>query len=135
MAVIRIPESATALLPYCSAHRNKRDDSFFKTYAHLMIFAAEIGYRNDEFDNEVDFCKKEPYPIQIEVFQSLGLYDHIVIIALAHTKSYAVVNDADQLAKIAEGYASAGFREMLRRFERCSGHNFLDEWVQEVVTL
>ena len=71
----------------------------------------------------------------IEVFESIGLYDYIFILGLAKTKSYEVVNDKEKLAHIIEGYSSAGFREMLRIYEKCSGHNYLDEWVQDTANM
>ena len=133
MAVIRIPESAMALLPYCEPYRAKRDDCFFPSYAHLIVFAASIGYQKDECDVEVSFISKEPYPIQLDIFNNLGLYDYILVLSLSKTKSYEIIQDKESLSKIIEGYASAGFREMLRVYEKCAGHNFIDEWVQKII--
>lgn len=133
MAVVRIPESAMALLPYCEPYRAKRYDCFFPSYAHLIIFAASIGYKKDECDEEVSFISKEPHPIQLDIFKNLGLYDYILILGLSKTKSYEIIQQIELLAKIVEGYASAGFREMLRVYERCAGHNYIDEWVQKII--
>jgi dnd system-associated protein 4 len=134
MAVVRIPESAKALLPYCEPFRGKRDDCFFPSYAHLVIFAASIGFKRDEYDEDVSFISKEPYPIQLDIFQSQGLYDFILILGLSKEKAYEIIQNEELLATTIEGYASAGFREMLRVYERCSGHNYIDEWVQEILS-
>jgi dnd system-associated protein 4 len=134
MAAIRMPEAGAALLQYCNAYKNRKDDAFFPTYAHLILFAASIGYKRDEFDSEINFFPKEPYPIDIDIFKNLQLYDYILIIGLAKTKSYEIVNDNDELARIIEGFSSAGFREMLRVYDQCSGHNYIDEWVQHIIS-
>ena len=133
MAAIRIPESAKALLPYCEPYRAKNDDCFFPSYAHLITFAASIGYQKDQCDEEVSFISKEPYPITLDIFKNLGLYDYILVLGLSKTKSYEIIQDEESLSKIIEGFASAGFREMLRVYERCAGHNYIDEWVQKII--
>ena len=134
--VIRMPEAATPLLPFCEKHKiNLRDDHFFPTFAHMIMFSASIGYKRDEFDEHIEFCKKEPYPIPIETFISLGLFEQIIVLGLARTKSYEVVKDYQTLSQITEGYSSAGFREMLRIFEKSSGHNYLDFWIQDIVNI
>jgi len=132
MAAVRIPESAKSLLSYCRAHPTKSDDFFFPSYAHLIMFAAGIGCYKDEYDDEVAFCDKEPYPIPMDIFQNVGLLDYIYVIGLSKTKNYNILNQKEELCKIIEGYSSAGLREMLRVYERCAGQEFLHEWVQEL---
>ena len=135
MAHVRIPESAVILLPYCKAHIHKNKDPFFPTYAHMMIFAASIGFKRDEYDRDISFITRDPYPITFDIFKNLNLFDIILCLALSEHKTYKVLDDEDLLAKVIEGYSSAGFRQMLRLYERCGGHNYLDEWIQDIIKI
>ena len=130
MAQIRVPKAATELLQFCTANRQKSDDAFFPSYAHMVVFAASLGYKEDEFDTEVAFVKNEPYPIGMDTFRNLRLIDFIIILGLVKEKKPEIVDNEDELAKIVEGYSSAGFRHMLRMYENCGGYNYLDDWVQ-----
>ena len=130
MAQIRVPKAANALLQYCSAHRQKFDDAFFPSYAHMMIFAASLGYQRDEFDIDVTFVQNDPYPIGMDIFKNQGLMDFIIILGLVKERKPEIVDNEDELAKIVEGYACSGFRHMLSRYDSCGGSNYLDDWVQ-----
>jgi dnd system-associated protein 4 len=132
MANIRMPQTARPLLQYCRSHNAKLEDAFFQSFAQMIIFAASLGWQQDEFDEAVAFCEKDPYPIPLETFKSLGLYDPILIITLARTKNFEVAKNDTEIAAIIEGFASAGFRYMDKIYGKCEGYEFLQQWVDVI---
>lgn len=129
MAQIRMPERAKSLLAYCKRHNAKNEDAFFESFAHMIIFAASIGLERDEFDADAVFCEKDPYPITLETFKSLGLYDPILIITLARHQDFEAAKSENNVAATIEGFASAGFRYMEQIYRECEGYEFLQQWV------
>ena len=129
MAHIRMPQSARPLLQFCRSHNAKLEDAFFPSFAQMIIFAASLGWQRDEFDEAVAFCEKDPYPITLETFKSLGLYDPILIMTLARTENFEVAKNDNEIATIIEGLASAGFRYMDQIYVKCEGYEFLQQWV------
>ena len=129
MAHIRMPERGKLLLGYCKRHTAKVDDAFFESFAHMIIFAAAIGLDRDEFDEDAAFCEKDPYPITLETFKSLGLYDPILIMTLARHEDFEIAKSESAIASTIEGFASAGFRYMEQLYRECEGYEFLQQWV------
>lgn len=98
-----------------------------------MIFAASLGWSSEEFDDSPELCEKDPYPIPLEIFKNLGLYDAILIMALAKTRNFEVAKSDTETAVIVEGLASAGFRQMGKIYGKCEGYEFLQEWVDVII--
>ncbi|MBE3144915.1 MAG: hypothetical protein IMZ61_13520 [Planctomycetes bacterium] len=98
----------------------------------MIIFAACIGYHLDQFDEEVDIIKHDPDPIAIEIFKNQELYDPILLLVLAKTGSYLIIDDDEKVPKIIEGYASAGFRYLTRVLEDQTEHNYRQFLIEQI---
>ena len=109
--------------------KSAAQDAFFPSYAHLVMFAAALGYENDEFDDDVAFSKGAPYPIPVEIFKNAELYEYALVLTLARAGSHEALQDPEIVAKTIEGYSSAGFRHLAQLGK---GHDLLGTVVHEI---
>lgn len=114
MAQVRVPRSLLPLAKYMVEDKEAKDDAFFPTYAHMIMFAAAVGFRHNEFDDDVEFCPQSPYPIPVETFKNRELYDFALLLTLARNPSVESLKDPDVVTKTIEGYSSAGFRHLAK---------------------
>lgn len=113
MQSVQVPLSAQPLLRYMKQDKNAAEDAFFPTYAHMMIFAAAVGFDLGEFDDDVEFLQS-PHPIPFDIFRNNDLYDQALVLTLARNPKLEALQDAALVAKTVEGYSSAGFRHMAK---------------------
>lgn len=130
MAQVRVPKSAVKMLairlkdPAATPTRSD-SDAFFPTNAHMVMFAASVGFEEKRFDKKPEFFKNNPDPIDLGIFQRQDLYQMIQCLGIAKEKTHEVANDENRLAEILEGYASAGFEIMTKWYEEAGSHTFL----------
>jgi hypothetical protein len=112
MAQVRVPRSILPLAKYMEQDKEAKEDAFFPTYAHMIVFAAAVGFEHGEFDDDIEFCAQAPHPIPIETFKNLELYDFALVLTLARETTFDSLKDPEVVTKTLEGYSSAGFRHL-----------------------
>ena len=134
MANIRFPKTGEGLVRYLAAANMPPETAIFETGAHLVAFAAGIGYQRKEKDQDFTPVADRPQPIDLNIFRSQGLYESLQIIAIADTGSHAIVHDdkEKELCELIEKYASAGFKYLLAMHNECDGAFFYRQLVQQL---
>jgi len=129
MPMIHVPESADSLLQFVKGSSNeRREHSFFPTYAHLVTSAAGLGAAQGLFTSNPATKEQDPRPIEFAVFQNQGLHYALMAYAIGHTRDPAVCNDPDRLCRVIEGLADAGFLVMSERLIQCGAVYWMQEW-------
>ena len=140
MSSIRISKIAedTGLLRYAQSDRSD-NNAFFPTYAHLVLFAAVIGYNNSLFCSDPEFAKKDPIAWDIFENQRLErgtLADIARLLGICHEEDVTIVGDTDSICKIVEGYSHEGFRLLneINQSDDCGGNalGFMQYWETEM---
>lgn len=121
MARVRVPKNAESLLVFMEKDVRPSPEAFFPTYAHMIVFAATVGFEAKTFDKNPSFIKSSPEPIDIEVFRNRGLFRFLQLLAISRAESHEVANNEDRMAETLEGYASAGFGIMKGWHETLGG--------------
>ena len=141
MSSIRISKLAEGggLLRYAvSDHTDP--DAFFPTYAHLIIFAAVLGYNNSSFCDNPEFAQKDPVAWDIFENQRLErgtLADIARLLCICHQGDVTSISDTDTVCRIVEGYSHEGFRildSINQSPEECGGNarGFMEYWATEM---
>lgn len=123
MAKIRVPKQAELLLPFVERDMRPNDQAFFPTYAHLIVFAASVGHDADKYDPNPDFIRTSPEPIDLEIFRNRRLYQLLQLLAISRTQQHEIASKEDQVAEIAEGYASAGLSIIKTWYDSVANNN------------
>jgi len=89
----------------------------FQTYADAIAFAASLGAKRKKRVPLKEIAKREPAPIDLDIFISRGYEMAMKLIAIAETKDPKILsinmeNEAERV-KIFEEYANGGL-EILR---------------------
>ncbi len=85
----------------------------FKTFADVIVFAATLGVKYKKRVPFQEVSKREPVPIRLETFISLG-YDVVIkLISIAETQDIKILSTHDetyenQRHQILEEYANGG---------------------------
>ena len=130
MVRVRVPKSAETMLtlrlknPAGTASKTSMD-SFFPTNAHMVMFAAAVGFDAKRFNKKPEVFKCNPDPIEMGVFHSQGLFQMVQCLGIFKEKTHAVAIDEERLAEIIEGYASEGFEVMNKWYEATGQHTLL----------
>jgi len=114
MAVIRIPSSAGALLPFCSKHSEANEHHCFDTYAHLITTSAAMGFHKCGPSQPVS-CRSfisQPFPIDLAIFRSQTLLPQLLAIAMSCFDDPDDAIDEGKLVKLVEDLANEGLREL-----------------------
>lgn len=139
MPNVRVPKAAMPLLPFCKPWPSRRSNACFSTYADLIMFAAGVGFRQLHGavapSAQVFIEDDQPYPIDFSVFKNPGqqLYPLVLLLGLASVKSREVVRDEEQLARIVENYAAAGFKELTEKLSATTPEEFHVELAQLLI--
>jgi hypothetical protein len=134
MATIRIPTSASELLPFCSRHSDPHKQTCFETYAHLLVTAAAIGYTRGGNARGVT-CRSfinQPSPIDLAIFRSQGLMPQMLVLGISCLANADLATDEIELAKLIEDLAEVGLTQMELLLQRDGPSAFpwrLAEWV------
>ncbi len=107
MATIRIPESATPLLPYCRSS-NSDGPHVWETFADMVAFLAAYGFSQEVAPPETFRAAKSANPIDLHTFRNRGLHPQLLMVAIAHTRNWMVAKNPDEICAIAERYAAVG---------------------------
>jgi dnd system-associated protein 4 len=114
MPSIHVPKSAEPLLCFCRKSQDLADNACFETYAEMVIFAASLGFKLAEGrkpKGQVEDTKKVN-PIDLDTFKNQGLFQNVLMMALATEKSQEIIRNEDQICRLIEGFAHQGFSEM-----------------------
>ena len=134
MATIRLPASASELLPFCSRHSDPHKQTCFETYAHLLVTAASIGFTRGGNARGVT-CRSfinQPGPIDLAIFRSQGLMPQMLVLGISCLADADLATDENELAKLIEDLAEVGLTEMELLLQRDGPASFpwrLAEWV------
>src|SRR5581483_1602630 len=114
MPSIHVPKSAEPLLCFCRTATEPADNACFDTYAEMVIFAASLGYKLTEGKKPKGQIEgtKQVYPIDLDIFKSQGLFQNVLLMALATEKSQEIIRDENRIFRLIEGFAHQGFSEM-----------------------
>lgn len=125
-----MPESGRNFFQFVKGVPQEKDDlSYLPTYAHLIIHAAAYGCHLNDFDAAPKLLEVDPRPIPLDTFKSQQLMDYILVMGLFKDEDPKVVDDDSRLSEIVQGFASAGFQQMLKLHEDCgSDLNWLVAW-------
>lgn len=125
MPAIRFPKTGENIARcYLATPSTPSHNAIFETGAHLIAFAAGVGYVKREKDKHFTPVEDRPQPVDLNIFKSQGLYEILQIIAVADSGSHEVVDREDEIRDIVEQYASAGFRHMQAMHDECDGAFF-----------
>lgn len=135
MSQVRVPQSASTLLPFCRPWHDRRDNACFESYAEMIVFAAGVGYTTNQQKRPPgcgDFLE-QPYPISIDVFKSLQLFPILLLLGLAVTREHRMARDERRISGLLEDYADLGFREMMKLLNRTTPEEMHIELAQVLV--
>lgn len=93
----------------------------FTTYADILVFAASLGKKYQHRIPLVAIAK-EPYPINIEVFNSRGYEPLLQLLALLETNNLETissenVNSEAEIITIFEEYANGGLTKLEEKLQ------------------
>lgn len=110
MPAIRLPESATPLLPFCRRHDEPHENACFDTYADFVTFAASCGYHrlHGRTPSEATKFLANIYPIDIAVFKNQSLFPNLLLIGLGTEGKPDIARDEDRLCRVVEAFADVG---------------------------
>jgi hypothetical protein len=134
MAAIRLPASASELLPFCSRHPDPHKQTCFETYAHLLVTAAAVGFSHGGNSRSLA-CRSfinQPGPIDLAIFRSQGLMPQMLILGMSCFPHADLASDENELAKLIEDLAEVGLAEMERLLLRDGQSLFpwqLAQWI------
>jgi hypothetical protein len=126
MPSIHVPKSAEPLLCFCRKFSDPADNACFDTYAEMVIFAASLGYKlagGKKPKGQIEDTNRV-YPIDLDVFKSQGLFQNVLLMALATEKSQEIIRDEDRICRLIEGFADQGFSEMKEILDKATGITF-----------
>jgi dnd system-associated protein 4 len=113
---IKIAKDKAELIKSLTTSEN--NNSPFPTYADVVVFAAALGAKRKKRSPLGQISKKDPGPINLDVFVTRGYDTAIKLLAIADTKDAKILGTLDQTMaekrlEIFEEYANGGF-EILR---------------------
>lgn len=113
---IRISKDKAELVKSLTTSENNA--SPFPTYADVMVFAAALGAKRKKRSPLGQISKKDPGPINLDIFVSRGHDIVIKLLAIADTKDSKILGTIDskmpeKRIEIFEEYANGGL-EILR---------------------
>lgn len=113
---IRISKDKAELVKSLTTSENNA--SPFPTYADVMVFAAALGAKRKKRSPLGQISKKDPGPINLEIFVTRGYDIAIKLLAITDTKDSKILsihdkNAAEKRSQIFEEYANGGL-EILR---------------------
>jgi len=113
---IRISKDKAELVKSLTTSENNA--SPFPTYADVMVFAAALGAKRKKRSPLGQVSKKDPGPINLDIFVTRGYDVAIKLLAIADTKDAKILGSLDKAApvkriEIFEEYANGGL-EVLR---------------------
>ena len=132
MPHIRFPKTGEGLLRYLFTANMPPQNAIFETGAHLVAFAAGLGFLRKDKDNEFTPVLDRPQPIDLNIFKSQGLYEALEIMAIAATGSHEIVDREKELCELVEKFASAGFKHLQAMHNECDGAFFYRQLVQQL---
>jgi dnd system-associated protein 4 len=132
MPHIRFPKTGEGLVRYLFTANMPPQNAIFETGAHLVAFAAGLGFLRKDKDNEFTPVLDRPQPIDLNIFKSQGLYEALEIMAIADTGSHEIVDREKELCELVEKYASAGFKHLQAMHNECDGAFFYRQLVQQL---
>ncbi len=134
MATIRIPSSASELLPFCARHPDPHKQTCFDTYAHLLVTAAAMGFHCGGHAR-TPTCRSfinQPGPIDLAVFRSQSLMPQMLAMGMVCLPIPDNATDEAELAKLIEDLAEEGLIAMERILQHDGIASFplrLAEWI------
>lgn len=132
MPTIRFPKTGEGLVRYLFAANMPPQNAIFETGAHLIAFAAGIGFLKKDKDRHFTPVDDRPQPIDLHVFKSQGLYEALQILAIADSGSHEIVDKEKEICELVEQYASAGFRHLQAMHNECDGAFFYRQLLQQL---
>lgn len=134
MPHIRFPKTGEKLVSYLAAPNMPPENAIFETGAHLVAFAAGVGFMHKERDKDFVAIEDRPQPIDLNTFKSQGLYETLQILAIAGTGSHQIVHDdkEKEFCELVEQYASAGFKHLKALHNECDGAFFYRQLIQQL---
>lgn len=120
MATIRIPSSASELLPFCARHSDPHKQTCFDTYAHMLVTAAGIGFHRGGNARAVT-CRSflnNPGPIDLSIFRSQSLMPQMLAMGIVCLSDPEAATDENELTKLIEDLAGEGLMEMERLLQQ-----------------
>lgn len=126
MALIRIPEAASPLLPFCRQWSERADNACFGLYADLVIFAVGYGFHlhGKSKPPRCSTFLSSPNPIDVAVFRSQQLLPLILLLGMTVTNSYQIAREDEQLARLVEDYAALGFTALAKKLAASTSPSF-----------
>ena len=118
---VRISKDKAGLVK--SLTNSENDSSPFPTYADVIVFAAALGAKRKKRSPLGQISKKDPGPINLDVFMTRG-YDLVIkLLAIVDTKDSKILGSLDKNApvkriEIFEEYANGGLRNFAGRIAR-----------------
>jgi dnd system-associated protein 4 len=107
MATIRISQSAEPFLPFCQTSGSSKEHIWI-TYADLVAFLAAFAFSEEAPLAPKISALKSMNSIDLDIFRRRGLYEQLLLIAIAEKRNWIVAKSPDEIASIAERYAEAG---------------------------
>lgn len=113
---IKIAKDKAELIKSLTTSEN--NNSPFPTYADVVVFAAALGAKRKKRSPLGQISKKDPGPINLDVFVTRGYDTAIKLLAIADTKEAKILGTldprmAEKRIEIFEEYANGGL-EILR---------------------
>ena len=126
MPSIHVPKSAEPLLCFSRKAQEPADNACFDNNAEMVLFAASLGYKISEGrkpKGQVESTKKLG-SIDLDIFKNQGLFQNVLLIALATEKSQEIIRDEDRICRLIEGFADRGFSEMKEILDKATSITF-----------
>lgn len=131
MARIRVPDTAKALLVFCTPWPDRREDHVFPTYAKLLSFAACYGFKkNKSPDNHKKFLKK-PDLIDYEIFKKEGIHVEMLTLTIQRLGNVESAQNEAEVVRAIEDYSAVGFKALKALFDE-GANSFVDQLGREI---
>lgn len=123
---VQVPAALEPLFPFVKRAKVKHSNAFFESYAHLVTFAACVGFHRLDGTLAAGGARRTDQiePIDWEYFGNDRLQTALHLIALVASGGTEAVDDPDQLCRLVEGFAAEGAKELVQLLRRVGDSSF-----------
>ena len=126
MAAVHLPAVLEPILPFVRKMQGRKPNACFETYAHLVTFAASLGFSVLEGSPPPTGAKRSSLidPVAWEYFSGDRQQTTIQLIGLVAGGGTEIVNDPERLCRMIEDLAAEGGKELVKIHKNCGDASF-----------